>query len=350
MSADSKISVGVLGCGRIAQLAHLNALVGNPLVNVAALADADAGRRDQAADFAPNAAQCSDYSEVLSSKEIDAVVICLPPALHARVAIEAFAAGKHVYLEKPVAIDLVEAEEVCRAWRASGKAGMIGFNFRFNRLYLEAREHLKWGTLGQVVAARSVFSAAARPLPKWKRSRRTGGGVLLDLASHHADIARFLFDEDIAAVRATILSQRCEGDTALVEVHTLSGIPIQSFFSMSAIEEHSFSIYGQKGRLSFDRLSPNVQITRPMQPYDKVRRVWDSFAALRLKRLLRDPSEPSFAASLDAFVRSVRDDRQVKPDLEDGYRSLAVIAAAEKSLETGTFVELAQFTSVAVQS
>lgn len=346
MTADSKIKVGVLGCGRIAQLAHLKALVGNPSVAVAALADADAGRRDQAADFAPDAAQCSDYSEVLSSREIDAVVICLPPALHARVAIEAFTAGKHVYLEKPVATNLADAEQVCRAWRASGKAGMIGFNFRFNDLYLEAKRHLQSGTLGQLVAARSVFSAAARPLPMWKRSKHSGGGVLLDLASHHADIARFLFDEEISTVRATILSQRCEGDTALVEMHTHSGIPIQSFFSMSAIEEHSFAIYGQKGRLSFDRLSPHVQITRPTQAYDTVRRVWDSFAALGLKCLLRNPSEPSFAASLDAFVNAVRDNKQAKPDLDDGYRSLAIVAAAGQSLASGRFVELTQLAGV----
>ena len=74
-----------------------------------------------------------------------------------------------------------------------------------------------------------------------------------------------------------------------------------------------------------------------------------------MTRLLKQKLElsarlPSFAASRDAFVKPVRDHKPVKPDLEDGYRSLAIVAAAEKSLETGAFVELAQFSAVVTHS
>lgn len=330
------VRIGLIGCGRITQIFHMKALLSLPEVFIAAIAEMDPARREEAHAQCPEAQTFPDYRELLQQSNVDAVVICLPSGMHARSAIEAFESGKHVYLEKPIAMELNEAEAVTRAWRRSGRIGMIGFNFRFNPLYREARERIESGTLGALISARSVFSAAARTLPSWKRSRSTGGGVLLDLASHHLDLARYLFNTEIKSVRATVRSMRSEGDSATIEAVLETGIAMQSFFSMSSIEEHSFEIYGVKGRLSLDRvLSKQVEVTRPMMPYDRIHRIWSAFAALDPKRLLRSPWEPSFASALGAFAMAVRTGSPVKPDLDDGYRSLAAVIAAEESAARG---------------
>jgi predicted dehydrogenase len=341
------VRIGLIGCGRITRIFHIRALRGLRSAQLAAIAEADDARREQALEACPGVRAYADYRELLADPDIDAVVICLPTGMHAQCAIDCFRAGKHVYLEKPVATSLEEADEVLDGWRRSGKAGMIGFNFRFNPLYVEARQQIANGHLGQLVCARSVFSAAARTVPAWKRNRSTGGGVLLDLASHHLDIARFLFQSEIESVRATLRSIRVENDTAAVEAQLSNGVFLQSMFCMSSVEEHTFEVYGVKGRLSLDRvLSRHTEIMRPTMPYDPIRRIWDSFAALHPARLLRSPGEPSFRLALQAFADSVAGGSAPSPDLDDGYASLAAVVAAEQSLETGQFVKPAMRAAV----
>ena len=330
------LNVGLLGCGRIARLKHLSVLAGLPQVNVVALAEMDAGRRTEAMRHAPQATPYADYRDLLAQSEAEAVVICLPTTHHAAAAVAAFEAGKHVYLEKPIALSIDEAEGVVAAWRRAGTAGMIGFNFRFSPLYREARRLIQAGTLGTPVMARSVFSAAARDLPGWKRQRHTGGGVLLDLASHHVDLARYLFDEEIEGVQAHLTSVRSEEDTAAVQMRLRSGLVVQSSFSMSSVNDHRFEVYGDEGRLTVDRYgAPDVELVRPSAEQDRRQRL----RRMDPRLLLHTPDyQRPFHDALAAFAEAALAGRQATPDLLDGYHSLAAIAAAEASARSGGVV------------
>lgn len=327
------LNVGLMGCGRIAQLKHLDVLAKLPQTRVVALAETDAARRTEAMQRAPQATPYAGYRDLLQQSAAEAVVICLPTTLHAEAAVAAFEAGKHVYLEKPIALSLDEAERVVAAWQRAGTTGMIGFNFRFSPLYREARRQVRAGALGTLVAARSVFSAAARSLPEWKQTRRTGGGVLLDLASHHVDLARFLFDEEIERVQAHLSSVRSEEDTAAVQMTLTSGLPVQSSFSMSAVNDHRFEIYGTEGRLTVDRYgAPDVEVVRPSEEQSRAQRL----RRLDPRRVLHTPNyQKPFEDALAAFADAALGDGPAAPDLMDGYRSLAAVAAAEASAQSG---------------
>jgi predicted dehydrogenase len=109
-----------------------------PDVELIALAEPDVQRRVEASRRAPGAAAYGSYHDLLKMPEVEAVVICLPNALHAEVAVAALEQGKHVYLEKPLATSLDEAQRVVTAWRRAGVVGMIGFNYRFNPLFQAA--------------------------------------------------------------------------------------------------------------------------------------------------------------------------------------------------------------------
>src|SRR5690606_31651972 len=98
---DSALQIGLVGCGRIAQMVHLRVLSAMPGVRLAAVAEADADRLAEAQKHAPQARAYHDYHELLADDAVQAVVICLPTGMHAVAAVAAFAAGKHVYLEKP---------------------------------------------------------------------------------------------------------------------------------------------------------------------------------------------------------------------------------------------------------
>jgi myo-inositol 2-dehydrogenase / D-chiro-inositol 1-dehydrogenase len=335
------LKVGVIGCGHIAQRAHIINLTRLPRVELVAFAEREPERRHAAARLAPKATAFTDYEELLHGAELDAVVICLPNSLHAEAAIAALERGKHIYLEKPLAMSVAEAQGVIKAWQRAGVVAMMGFNYRFNKLYESVRGHIGSGTLGQPLFARSVFSTARRELPPWKRERRSGGGVLFDLASHHFDLLRYFFGQDVLEVFAEVQSHSSEGDSATLQLRLACGMAAQAFFSSRAVDEDSFEIYGERGKLSVNRYSSlEASLTEPTLDglrLGQLRRGLRRLARSRylLEKVRAPLHEPSYRTALSRFVAAVESATPLAPDLFDGYHSLAVVEAAEESARLG---------------
>jgi predicted dehydrogenase len=342
----SLLRVGLAGCGRIALSVHLKIVLDLPGVELAALAEIDAVRRAKAHAVAPRAAVFSDFQEMLAMPELGAVIICLPNAFHAEAAIAAFANGKHAYIEKPLVTNLEEARRVKVAWQRSGMVGMIGFNYRFNPLYRALRNQVRSGRIGKPIAARSVFSTVPAGVAEWRDQRTQGGGVLLDLASHHVDLTRFMFDKEVVGVSSSLRSAHSEDDTAILQMHLSDDTFVQSFFSLSALEEDCFQVYGESGKLAVDRYrSFEVEYSLPTRGSALFAQVASSARLISrmpfLYEKLRSPlHEPSYRAALRHFFEAARTGQAVSPDLEDGYRSLAVVLAAEESATTGKLVSV----------
>ena len=151
------LKIGVVGCGHIGRLVHCESLRRLPNVEITGLADADPIQLQSARSQFPGVRAFADYVELLGQPDIEAVVICLPNALHAVAAIEAFERGKHVYLEKPLAVALDEGRAAVDAWRRAGRVGMIGFNYRLNPLHQQMRSHIRDGAIGELIGARSLW-------------------------------------------------------------------------------------------------------------------------------------------------------------------------------------------------
>ena len=340
------LRIGLVGCGHIGRIVHLNTLCRLRDAEVVALGEPDAQCREAAKRIVPRAAAFADYHEVLERSDIDAAVICLPNALHAEAGIAALQRGKHLYLEKPLAITLEDGRKLLDAWRRSGRVAMIGFNYRFNPLHQEVRRYLQAERLGELVGARSVFTTAPHHAPEWKQRRQSGGGALLNLAPHHVDLVRFWFNQKVVEVRANVRSQLVEDDTATLELRLASGLLVQSFFSMSSVDDDRFEIYGRNGKLCLDRYNSwAVEVTGLRRVSVPLRFFRQTLALLpnsrfALNKLLAPGREPSFASSLAHFVASAQNNQQANPNFEDGFQTLAVIIAAEESARTGKPVAL----------
>lgn len=334
------LRIGLLGCGQIARAVHLPVLRGLASVRVAALAESNEAALAAAGAVVPEAARFPDFQSLISAGEVDAVVICLPPHLHAASSIAAFDAGLHVYLEKPLAPSAAEGTRVIDAWRRAGTVGMIGFNFRFHPQIELIRRHLRAGEIGTVLGVRSVFSILPHQIPEWKRTRALGGGVLLDLASHHVDLVHHLLGDPVVRAYASVRSIDAEGDHAALQLELASGASVQTFVSLGTADEHRIELLGTTGKLVMDR----TELTRPEHVAAtlrgaRVKRVRRALAALEPARLLRSPgAEPSFAAALGAFAIAASGGAFTGPDLVDGARCLAVIEAAERAASTGVAV------------
>ncbi len=314
-------------------------------VRVVAVADADPATLGVAKALAPTAQAFAHYRDVLDMPDVDAVVIALPPALHADAAIDALNRGRHVYIEKPLATSLADARRVVAASEEAARnadaarrpVAMMGFNYRWNPLIQQARARIAAGAIGKPVALRTVFSTATRELPHWKRRRDAGGGVLLDLAVHHIDLARFLTGAEIATVSAELRSMRTEHDTALLQMGLTNGVTVQSMFSLAAVDEDRIDVYGTDAKLSIDRYrSLRVEAVPAAAGgaigFAVTRFVAELAALPYAVRKMRAPlNDPSFTMALEAFVRAVRDPAAVTSDVTDGLRAAAVIEAAESS-------------------
>lgn len=328
--------IGLAGCGRIARLKHLAILRRLPGAELVAIAEPDPQAAAAAAEAAPDARLHPDLGAMLSAETLDAVVICLPTPLHAAAAVAAFEAGLAVYLEKPIATSLEEGRAILEAWRASGRPGMTGFSFRFAREFKALRDALAAGGAGPVLGVRTTFTTGLRELPAWKRTRAGGGGVLLDLASHHVDLLRTLLASPVAEVSATISSVHHEDDRAAVQMVTASGMPVQSFFAMSGPEENRIELLCEGGTLVMDRMrAPDVHLRPPPGAAGaRLRRALDP----RLLRYGPDYDQP-FRDGLATFVEAAAPGgpslSDVAPDLDDGFESLRVVVAAERAARSG---------------
>ena len=346
------IRIGILGCGAIARVAHLPSLARTPGARVVALADPEPSSLAEARHLAPDARAVADYGAVLDMPDVDAVVIALPPALHAEAAIATIERGRHLYIEKPLATNLVDARRVVAASSDAARVGsgrmapiaMMGFNYRCNRLVRQARHAIASNAIGRPVAVRTTFATATRDMPNWKRQRPAGGGVLLDLAVHHIDLVRFLMAADVVTVSAEVRSMNSEQDTALLQMALSTGVMAQSLFSLSAVDEDRIDVYGSAGKLTIDRYRSLRVETLPAAAQGALAltaaRVAGELRALpyALERMRAPLKDPSFSAALHTFVHAVRDGTDASPNVYDGLQAAAVVDAAERSTRTGRVV------------
>ena len=158
------------------------------------------------------------------------------------------------------------------------------------------------------------------------RRRDSGGGVLLDLASHHVDRVRVLSGA-VAAAACSLHGGGSEDDTATLDLVLRDGLPVQSFYSHRAADEDRFEIYCEGGSLKIDRRHGLVAevssgIDRAHRK-EQLRHVWRSVrnAGYAIEKHRAFGHEPSWRAALEHFVEAVRGDQPASPDFEDGFRS-----------------------------
>jgi myo-inositol 2-dehydrogenase/D-chiro-inositol 1-dehydrogenase len=338
------INLGVIGCGKAFTDLHAAALQRVVGAKVVAIADPVETRRAIATRLVPAAGVFSDWRELLDGAPVDAVLISTPPADHAEPAREAFARKKHVYLEKPLAVDLSQAASILSAWRAAGTRGMVGFNYRFHPLYIRARNLVMAGKLGKILGVRSTFMSSASWLHDWKRTRSTGGGALLDLANHHIDLVQFIADRTVVEISAHVQSEFTEQDTAWVSAVLENDIVMQSFFCLHGTDTNRFEIYGTAANLRIDHYGPIVEV-RPCSARGGVdlgraiRRGWSKF-----ERVISRGRDPSYEAALSRFVSAIANEGEtLAPDLDDGMQVLRVIDAAEASVAAGKACRIMPF-------
>lgn len=344
-----KVRLGVIGGGRISDLNILGYL-DHPRCEVAAVCDLDPKvARTRMQEWGADR-WCTDYKELLSDPDIDAVEILSPHRLHHPMVVAAARAGKHVSVQKPMCIDLKEAEEMTRACREAGVKFKLFENFVFYPPYRKAKELMDAGEIGEPLSINIKLGSAVGgwwvPLKTWlwriDYEECGGGPAVYDDGFHKMSIARWLLG-DIVSVKAWIdftmgmidmpamitWRYRDSDRLGVWEVNASPGMLGQGKYYTA---DERVEIMGDRGYLWITRCTARVSEIPPLYLYrDGESRVFDD---------MRDDWGDSFHDSGWNFIDSILEDRDPFLTGEDGQELMKFWLAIEKSYREGREVAL----------
>jgi predicted dehydrogenase len=312
--------VGLAGCGRAAAELHLPALARVEGVEAVAVMDVDRARARRVAERF-GIARVHDDVEALAA-DVDLVAVCTPPAAHADAALLALAAGRHVLVEKPLTVDLAEADALVEA--AEGKVAAVGFNLRVHRQMVAAREALDAGRLGRLLLVRSHWAAGSRG-SGWRGG--AGGSALWDMGIHHLDLWRLLGGGEPRDLRAS-------GDAATLALsaRTDDGVVLATTLATGTADAHEVELVGERGRMSLTLYRGDG----PRFAGERLaRRALDAAADLpRRARAARGGGDYllSYAAQWEAIRDAVRGGGSPPATFDDGRAAVALAVEAEDAL------------------
>lgn len=210
---DTALNVGLIGVGRQGR-AILTELATMESVKTAAVCDIDENRLGSAKSRTPGAEGYADYKALLSHKGLDAVIIATPTHQHRQIALDAIAAGRHVYCEAPLAHTAEDARAIAAAAAGSMKAFAVGFEGRANPVYQLARSFFKTDAFKDMIAMRQQFAsktswrfsapdADREKRMNWRLDKGVTTGMLGEIGSHQLDVAHWYRGQLPVSVRAT---------------------------------------------------------------------------------------------------------------------------------------------------
>ena len=242
---------------------HLPALARIAEVEVAALADADAERLNAAGTKWGVDHRYADYRALLSDPSVNAVLITVPTPFHCAAFLAAVELGKHTYIEKPLAMNLEEADRMLAAAAQFAGCTVVGFNLRSHRLVQKARELIRAGALGPIVSVRTVLVGGLQERPAWQCRRAEGGGAFYELGIHHFDLWRFLLDTEVAHVEAQSLSDGSDDARVAVTARLVNGALACSVFALHGAASHEIEVIGESASLRFSLYRADSLEIRP---------------------------------------------------------------------------------------
>ena len=328
----SEVRLAVLGAGRIGRV-HAQAIGQVPGAVLQAIADPVAAAADEVA--AAHGGRVDDIDAIAAADDVDAVVICTPTDTHAAL-IERFAhAGKAIFCEKPIDLDVARVQRCLAVVDATRTTLMVGFQRRFDPDFAALKAAIDAGRIGEV---ESVTLTSRDPAPPPLAYLAHSGGLFRDMMIHDFDVARWLLDDTVVSVQAigSVLVDASIGaagdiDTATVLMRTARG----RHCTISCSRRAS---YGYDQRIEVHGSQGSVSATNHHLACIEVATA-DGFARPPLLDFFMSRYARAYAAEMAAFVAAVRGDAPVTTGGADGLAALVLADAAVRSMASGRAVD-----------
>ncbi len=341
------VNWGVIGCGGIARRRMIPAAPHFQKSRIAAVMDVNADVTNEVAREA-NARGHASIDALLADPEVQAVYIATPVFLHRDQTIAAAKAGKHVLVEKPIALSIEDGREMLKACRDAGVYLAEGYMMKYQALHQKAREMVLAGEIGRVVFARAQLSCWYPDIPgAWRQNpEQGGGGALIDMATHLYDLLEYITGSRIVEVSAftdtlTFNYPVDDSSTTLLRFDNGAHGVADAFFNVpDSAGQDRLEIYGNKGSIQAEGTIGQMPggkmaayLSDDSAGYDPQQSKESLNVAVR--EVSATPVN-MYAAEIDAFSRCIESGEA--PQLnsgEDGLHVLAVAQAAYESSRTG---------------
>lgn len=333
------VTVGIIGAGRIGKV-HTESIcnyVRNAKIKM--VADPYMNEETEKWLLGMGVANVSkDYHEILNDPEIDAVLICSSTNTHSNISLEAIAAGKHVFCEKPIDHDLAKIKEVVKALEGSNIKYQVGFNRRFDHNFAAVRKAVVDGKIGET----HIIKVTSRdPEPPSAEYAAVSGGMFLDMTIHDFDMVRFLAgcDAEEIYVQSAVLVDPAIGeagdvDTAVITIKMENGAIAVIDNSRRAAYgyDQRAEVFGSKGMAATSNdtassivLSTDAGVTGEKPLY------------FFLERYMQ-----SFATEVGCFIDAIENDTDTPLGVVDGLKPVLMGIAAKKSVEEHRPVKISE--------
>jgi myo-inositol 2-dehydrogenase/D-chiro-inositol 1-dehydrogenase len=339
----NKIRVGVIGAGRIGKI-HIDNLLRQPKVELVAISDAFAGPELEAWASARGIDQVTkDSAAIIGHPGIDAVFICSPTDTHVPLIKEAAQAGKHIFCEKPVSMDIAQTEEAIEAVRKAGVKLQIGFNRRFDHNFKRVREHVQGGTIGD---PHLIKITSRDPSPPPAEYIRVSGGIFMDMMIHDFDMARYVSGSEVEEVYAqgavlvdTVFAEYGDVDTAVVTLRFANG-------ALGVIDNSRKAAYGYDQRVEVFGSKGSVAVTND---HPNTAEVSTAEGIVRDKPLhfFLERYNGAYVEETELFIDCLADGKSLPVDGNDGYQAERIALAAKLSSKLGRPVKISEAVGLA---
>ena len=328
------VTFGIIGAGRIGKLHADNLLSRVDGARLKAITDPFLDEDWAASRNIPLTGK--DHRILLDDPEIDAILIGSPSAEHAPQMIECAEAGKHIFCEKPIALDPEIIRNALAEVDKSGVKLQVGFNRRFDPNFSAVQHQVASGALGDPHIIRITSRDPAPPPAEYVAG---SGGMFLDMTIHDFDMARFLSSSEVNEVHAygavlvdPEIGKAGDIDTAVISLKFANGALGIIENSRKAVYgyDQRVEVFGAKGTAMADNNTPTSMV------------VLNESGTIRDKPLyfFLERYKTAFVAEMQAFVDAIREDKPTLVSGKDGLVPVLIAMAAKESLKTGKPVQV----------
>lgn len=334
----AQVNVGLIGAGRIGRV-HAETLAYRiPEANLVAVADVFLEAAEKcAADYRIPLAT-ADPQVVLNDKTIDAVIICSSTDTHAQFISAAAEAGKHIFCEKPIALDLGVIDAALAAVERRGVKLQLGFNRRFDPNFKQARDMVAAGKIG---APHIVHIIARDPAPPPVEYIKVSGGIFLDQTIHDFDMARFLIDSEVEEVYAIggvmvdpAIGEAGDIDTAIITLRYANG-------AIGTIDNSRRAVYGYDQRVEVFGSAGSIVVANKT-PHTAIYSNADSVQSAKPLYFFLERYMDAYLAEMRVFIDCILQDTSPPVTGLDGRIPVVMGLAAWKSYRENRPVKLAE--------
>jgi myo-inositol 2-dehydrogenase/D-chiro-inositol 1-dehydrogenase len=332
-----KVKIAVIGTGRMGSVHTRNMVRLIPEADLVAICDIRLDVAQAVADELDIQRVVMDYHELLADPEIEAILIATNTDTHAFIMKDVAAAGKHIFCEKPLALDLQEMDDALAVIQRSGVKLQVGFNRRFDKSFQKVHSLVTSGEIGYPCILRITDRDPALPSLEFLRS---SGGMFLDQTIHDFDMARFQVGEieEVFAIGGVLIEPKLKEfgdiDTDVVTLRFKSG-------AFGVIDNSRQAVYGYDQRLEVFCSNGTAFADNEIENTAVLGKP-EGFFSAKLPHFFMQRYAPCYVDEVRQFVESVRDDTPTPTTGADGRAAVVLGYAAWKSLRENRPVKVSE--------